>query len=242
MNSGPRRNRSWRSTIHGRGDRDGGIAGWRVAGGNRSRRDRSSPRWSMSCARVVSGKRSRAILAVAAPFISTSSDGGTTGSSCACGRRAWQNTMKWKGSLGLGRASTAPWARRHSPKKRLGPIRPIGEKKGTKRSLLVDALGAPLSLIVIGANRHDVKLLDLTLDAIVVRRPKPTRRQPQHLCADKAYRGQPAQAVMRQRGYTPHVRQIADEARAKRRGQPARRWVVERSHSWFNRFRKLLVR
>jgi putative transposase len=107
---------------------------------------------------------------------------------------------------------------------------------------LVDGLGAPLSLIVSGANRHDVKLLDLTLDGIVVRRPKPTGRQPQHLCADKAYRGQPAAAIMRQRGYTPHVRPIAEEARAKHRGQPARRWVVERSHSWFNRFRKLLVR
>ena len=124
----------------------------------------------------------------------------------------------------------------------MDPIQLIGEKKGTKRSLLVDGLGAPLSLIVSGANRHDVKLLDLTLDGIVVRRPKPTGRQPQHLCADKAYRGKPAEAIMRQRGYTPHVRQIAEEARAKRRGQPARRWVVERSHSWFNRFRKLLVR
>jgi putative transposase len=124
----------------------------------------------------------------------------------------------------------------------LDPIQRIGEKKGTKRSLLVDGVGAPLSLIVSGANRHDVKLLDGTLDGIVIRRPKPTRRKPQHLCADKAYQGQPAQAIMRERGYTPHVRQIRDETRAKRRGQPARRWVVERSHSWFNRFRKLLVR
>ena len=107
---------------------------------------------------------------------------------------------------------------------------------------MVDGLGAPLSLIVSGANRHDVKLLEPTLDSIVVRRPKPTARQPQHLCADKAYRGKPAATAMRQRGYTPHVRQIAEEARVKRRGQPARRWVVERSHSWFNRFRKLLVR
>lgn len=107
---------------------------------------------------------------------------------------------------------------------------------------MVDGVGAPLSLIVSGANRHDVKLLDVTLDGIVIPRPKPTRRKPQHLCADKAYQGKPAQAIMRERGYTPHVRQIRDEARAKRRGQPARRWVVERSHSWFNRFRKLLVR
>ena len=242
MNSGPKRNRYWPSTIHGRGDHDGGIAGWRVVGANRSRRGRSSPRWYMYCAQAVSGKRCRAISAAAAPFISTSSGGGTTGSSCVCGRRALPNMTKWQGSLGLGRASTAQGARRHSPKRPLDPIRPIGGKKGTKRSLLVDALGAPLSLIVSGANRHEVKLLDVTLDNIVVRRPKPTRRQPQHLCADKAYQGKPAQAVMRQRGYTPHVRQIRDETRAKRGGQPARRWVVERSHSWFNRFRKLLVR
>lgn len=47
---------------------------------------------------------------------------------------------------------------------------------------------------------------------------------------------------MQQRGYIPHVRQIGEEGKAKRRGQRARRWVVERSHSWFNRFRKLLVR
>ena len=241
MNSGPRRNRSWPSTIHGRGD-DDGIVGWRVVGVNRSRRGRSSLPWSMYCAQAVSGKHCRAISAVAAPFTSTSNDGDTMGSSCASGRRASQNTMRWKGSLGLGRALMARWAKHHSPKRPLDPIRPIGGKKGTKRSLLVDALGAPLSLIVSGANRHDVKLLDLTLDNIVVRRPKPTRRKPQHLCADKAYQGQPAQAVMRQRGYTPHVRQIKDETRAKRRGQPARRWVVERSHSWFNRFRKLLVR
>lgn len=107
---------------------------------------------------------------------------------------------------------------------------------------MVDARGAPLSLVVSGANRHDVKLLPATLAAIVIRRPRPTRRRRQHLCADKAYRGKPAEAVMRQHGYTPHVRQIGEEAKAKRRGRPARRWVVERTHSWFNRFRKLLVR
>ena len=108
--------------------------------------------------------------------------------------------------------------------------------------MLVDGAGAPLSLIVSGANRHDVKLLAATLEEIVADRPPPTRRRPQHLCADKAYAGQPAQRVMRQYGYTPHVRQIGEEAAAKRRGQQARRWVVERTHSWFNRFRKLLVR
>ena len=106
----------------------------------------------------------------------------------------------------------------------------------------MDGAGVPLSLVVSGANRHDVKLLEATLDGIVIVRPKATRRRRQNLCADKAYVGQPAAHAMRQRGYTPHVRQRGEEARACRRGQRARRWVVERTHSWFNRFRKLLVR
>ena len=62
------------------------------------------------------------------------------------------------------------------------------------------------------------------------------------LCADKGYAGRPAAQAMQPRGYTPHVRQRGEEARACRKGQRARRWVVERTHSWFNRFRKLLVR
>lgn len=105
------------------------AGGGRAVGGNRSRRGRSSPRWYMYCAQAVSGKRCRTISAVAASFISASSGGGTTGSSCACGRRALPNMTKWKGSLGLGRASTARWPRRRSPKRPLDPNRPIGGRK-----------------------------------------------------------------------------------------------------------------
>jgi putative transposase len=94
---------------------------------------------------------------------------------------------------------------------------------------------------VSGANRHDVKLLGPTLDTIVVPRPKD---QVQHLCADKGYAGEPAAVAMIVRGYVPHVRQRGEEKRAKEDDprHPARRWVVERFHSWLNRFRKLLVR
>ena len=100
----------------------------------------------------------------------------------------------------------------------------------------------PAVPIVSGANRHDVKLLAITLDGIVIVRPKTTRRRRQNLCADKGYAGGPAAQAMKRRGYTPHVRQRGEEALARRKGQRARRWVVERTHSWFNRFRKLLVR
>ena len=66
----------------------------------------------------------------------------------------------------------------------------------------------------------------------------------QNLCADKGYFGKPAENAMKERGYTPHVVSRGEEKAKKARsaGYKARRWVVEAYHSWFNRFRKLLVR
>lgn len=149
---------------------------------------------------------------------------------------------KWRALLGNGKAWMAPRAKRRWRRKPWGTTRRIGGKKGTKRSLLVDGRGAPLSLIVAGANRHDVKLLAQTLDAIVVRRPKPTRKRPQHLCVDKGYAGQPAEKAMRVRGYIPHVPTKGLPRQRHRRQGKARRWVVERTHSWMNNYRKLRVR
>jgi putative transposase len=107
--------------------------------------------------------------------------------------------------------------------------------------LLVDERGVPLSIVVTGANRHDVSQLEVVLDAIVIARPKETE---QHLCADKGYHGNPAREAMETRDYVPHVRQRGEESEAKKTipGYKPRRWIVEVSHSWFNRFRKLLVR
>ena len=108
--------------------------------------------------------------------------------------------------------------------------------------MLVDASGIPLSLIVTGANRHDVSQLAATLDAVVVPRPPVTARAPQHLCADAGFVGDPALHEMCMQGYTPHVRPRGEERTERDQGKRARRWVVEVAHSWFNRFRKLLVR
>jgi transposase len=108
----------------------------------------------------------------------------------------------------------------------------------------VDGRGVPLSIIVTGANRHDVSQLAAVLDAIVVTRPEPPDRRSKHLCADAGYTGALALRTIEDHGYIPHVRGRGEEAAAKRRhpNQRARRWVVEVAHSWFNRFRKLLVR
>ena len=149
-----------------------------------------------------------------------------------------------KGLPGLGKALMGRWSRRPWPWKRSVRTPRIGGKNGSKRSLLVDANGIPLSLVVSGAERHDVKLLEPTLDQIVVKRPKRGKAGKQHLCADKGYAGQPAQEAMEERGYVPPVRQRGEEVKtqARKSGYRSRRWVVERIHSWLNRYRKLLVR
>jgi len=109
---------------------------------------------------------------------------------------------------------------------------------------LVDGRGVPLSLVVTGANRHDVSQLDAVLSAIMVKRAVPAERRSKHLCLDAGYRGEPALQIIARHGYIPHVASRRQEIRAKQRypGRKARRWVVEVCHSWFNRFRKLLVR
>lgn len=106
----------------------------------------------------------------------------------------------------------------------------------------MDGNGIPLSIVVSGANRHDVKLLGATLDAVVIARPQPNERHPQNLCLDAAYTGMPALYETLVRDYEPHIRSRGEETSAKRsrKGKP-RRWVVERTLSWLNRFRKLLV-
>ena len=90
---------------------------------------------------------------------------------------------------------------------------------------------------------HDVKLLATTLDQVVRARPAPRPRKPQHLCADAGYKGYPARQAATHRHYRPHIKQRREEMKAKRivPGYKARRWVVERTHSWLNRYRKVLV-
>jgi transposase len=100
----------------------------------------------------------------------------------------------------------------------------------------VDGCGVPLSLIVTGANRHDVSQLARILGAIVLAKQD---QDVSCLYADKGYDGEPAQLEISAHGYVPRV------SRKKRsRGRPwkNRRWVVEATHSWLSRFRTLLVR
>lgn len=89
-----------------------------------------------------------------------------------------------------------------------------------------------------------MKMTEPTLQAIVMERPHPTAQAPQNLCLDKAYDFLPIRELLAAWGYTAHIRARGEEAQAKAQvpGYRARRWVVERTHSWLNRFRRLLIR
>jgi putative transposase len=100
-----------------------------------------------------------------------------------------------------------------------------------------------LALVVTGANRHDVSQLEAVLDSIVIERPD-IFECPQNLCLDKGFAGEPALEIVVLRGFIPHIRSRGEEKTEliQHPDHRARRWVVEVSHSWINRFRKLLVR
>lgn len=82
------------------------------------------------------------------------------------------------------------------------------------------------------------------MDATVVPRPQPRPEQRQHLCLDKGYDYPEVRELVASWGYTAQIRSRGEERVAKGAvpGYRARRWVVERTHSWLNRFRRLLIR
>ena len=102
----------------------------------------------------------------------------------------------------------------------------------------------PIGLAIDGANRHDSKLVKATLESIPLKRPKPTKKKPQGICLDKGYDYDTVRDLVEEFGYTAHILARGEEAHAIKHeaGFKARRWVVERSHSWMNRFRRILTR
>jgi len=117
-------------------------------------------------------------------------------------------------------------------------------KNGVKRSLLVEASGGPLAVVVDAANTHDTKLLGATLDAVVVERPQPSVERPQNLSLDKAYDNPTGRQAVTDHHYEPHIRRIGEEKldENQEKKHPARRWVVERTLAWLSKCRAILVR
>jgi putative transposase len=108
--------------------------------------------------------------------------------------------------------------------------------------VLTDGRGVPLGLAIAGANAHDTTLLRMTLCSLPLPRPRPKGRRRRHLCLDKGYCGAPSERCARRFGFVPHIPPKGQAAVRRGKRKRARRWVVEGSHSWANRARRLLVR
>ena len=125
-------------------------------------------------------------------------------------------------------------------------------KRGAKINLLVDERGAPLSVVLTGANRHDkVSAIDLIV-SIALKRPA---QKEQHLCADKAYDAsdvrefaasdglhRPTSRSTPERKSSPNERESSKQEDSQGEPHPARRWVVERTISWLTKRRSLRTR
>jgi transposase len=128
--------------------------------------------------------------------------------------------------------------------KKTGPNPTDRGKLGVKRSILTEARGIPIAVAIAGANVHDSKLLERTLEQVRVLRPDPLLVE-QHFLADKGYDSEECRSTSAEYGYREHISQKknAKTKRVRTRGRrKSRRWVVERTNSWVNRFRRILIR
>ena len=109
---------------------------------------------------------------------------------------------------------------------------------------MVDRQGVPLAVTISGSNVHDSQWLEVTVDATAPlrlpgrRRGRP-RQRPHKLHADKGYDYPRCRQALRRRGIESRIARRGIESR-ERLGRY--RWVVERTLSWLNRYRRLKVR
>jgi|SRR3954469_3737482 transposase len=131
-------------------------------------------------------------------------------------------------------------------------------KLGTKRYTLTDKNGIPLSAIISSTSTHDIKTVTDVIDNSIIKqsfvsnKPKKGMKQRRpyhhHLCLDRAYNSKPIENEIIKRGYVPHIPykrkrgQMIKNTNQKRYSlSKNKRWVVERTNSWHNRFRKLFT-
>jgi Transposase DDE domain len=125
---------------------------------------------------------------------------------------------------------------------------------------LTNKNGIPLSVVIPPASTHDINLVTDVVDNTVIRRTssisKNERRQQQHLCLDKGYNSVEEEQELIKRDYVLHI--PIKKKKKKKKGMnnekeiprsiatikqySPKRWVVERTNSWHNRFRKLFTR
>src|SRR3954454_14346898 len=132
-------------------------------------------------------------------------------------------------------------------------------KLGTKRHILTDKNGIPLSTVITPASVHDIKAVLDVIDNSVIKKPFVSTKSKegirrlwkyQHLCLDRAYSSKTVRPQIIKRGYVPHIPYKRKRGQVKKENPyhqkyysaKNKRWVVERTNSWHNRFRKLFTR
>jgi len=106
-------------------------------------------------------------------------------------------------------------------------------EQGLKRSTVVDACGIPLGAISAPASRHDSPLLDETLDTLELLGPLPEQVSV-HL--DRGYYSEANREKLKVRGLASTISEKGKPAPL----QAGKRWVVERTNSWYNAHKKLV--
>lgn len=107
--------------------------------------------------------------------------------------------------------------------------------------MLTEASGIPLAIEVSGANVNDFKLTKQTFENFQINKPSEKKS---NVCMDKGYDYDEVRDIVKEFGFTAHIKARGEEAKEikKNAKKKARRWVVERTHSWLNRFRGILIR
>ena len=82
------------------------------------------------------------------------------------------------------------------------------------------------------------------MESLAVERSAPPAEAPQGMCLDKGYDYDEVRTLLDEFGFTAHIKARGEEAHALKHqvGFKARRWVGERTHSWMNRCRRVLIR
>ena len=122
--------------------------------------------------------------------------------------------------------------------------------KGTKLMVLADGKGTPLGILVEAASPSEVKLLERTLDSVRVKRRRGERRRPhkpERLIADRGYDSNPARALLVKREIEPIIPKRRNNRKAthqdgRKLRRYKRRWIIERTNSWLQNFRRLVAR
>jgi transposase len=124
----------------------------------------------------------------------------------------------------------------------IGPNPTDRGKPGSKRHLLVDRNGIPLTVYLTAANVNDGTVFEDVLESMEpIKRPGPgrPRARPDKLHADKAYDSRRCRRYLRRRGILCRIARKGIESSTK---LGRHRWVVERTFAWLNRYRRLTIR